>query len=484
MVHTLRHLIFRTWVTIFVGWPLSLLILPVFHPHMDLSWILLPVAAILLVVFILIGWVLNRIGMNSVEQMIGEATALERAGVVRRTEKTFRKAMAVLDSVMLSPIVKKRVSTLLAARLARFYLARVDKDHASEQFIISYLQSHPDDEEVAENWLHQVESRGGMKRDHYELISRIGNAQPDKMTMQRLLARFYLAAHRTDFPALQTYRRVLNGDISAATDIVKQLAILFLKEGRADDWAMQVYLMAFKHGGARSQLLRGIAACSHWVQETERTSHALLVARKLLANFDEARLEKMRAGFNPPHIEPAAQKVPRKIRTESALWKLYRRAKSALFRLITSILFFSMEQTKTFILFVTHSKRSRLIIKWSVVVLLIMAVVILVVNTARYLIKTEKAISEKKELAEVVITDPFTIQVAAYLRPEDAQMYLNYLKKQGLDAYLTKREGTKKTYYQVRISHFGDKVSAKSYGVSLKARGIIDDFYVANYERP
>ncbi len=116
--------------------------------------------------------------------------------------------------------------------------------------------------------------------------------------------------------------------------------------------------------------------------------------------------------------------------------------------------------------------------------LLIMAVVVLVVNTARYLIKTEKTVSKKEELAEVVITDPFTIQVAAYLRLEDAQTYLRSLKERGLDVYMTKREGTKKTYYQVRISHFRDKVSAKTYGVSLKAQGIIDDFYVANYERP
>ena len=113
-----------------------------------------------------------------------------------------------------------------------------------------------------------------------------------------------------------------------------------------------------------------------------------------------------------------------------------------------------------------------------------MGVSILVVNTTRYLIKTDRDASEKKELADVIITDPFTIQVAAYLKPADAQKYLKYLKEQGLDAYLTKRQGTKKTYYQVRVSHFKDKESAKTYGASLKAQGIIDDFFVANYERP
>ena len=35
--------------------------------------------------------------------------------------------------------------------------------------------------------------------------------------------------------------------------------------------------------------------------------------------------------------------------------------------------------------------------------------------------------------------------------------------------------GTKK-WYQVRVSHFADKNSARTYGEALKAKGIIDDF--------
>ena len=484
MVFTLRHLIFRTLAAALVGVPLSLLILPAFQAYIGLEWTLLPVVAILLLVFMVIGWFSNRLGTNSVQRLIGEATARERTGRLREAEKAFQKAVAVLDSVMLSPGAKKRESAYLAARLARFYLARADKNQASEAFVISYLQSHPEDEEVTENWLQQVESQGGLRKEHYELVSLIGNAQPKNMTVQRLLARFYLAAHRTDFPALQTYRHVLNGDISAATDIVNHLAVLFIKEGRADEWALRVYLQSFRHGGKKSQLLKGIAACVHWIQETGRTSRALQAARRLLESFDEASLEKMRAGFNPPHLEPIVQKVGRNMRVGRALWKLSKWTGSALFRLITSACLITIGQTKALMHFIKNSRRSRLIIERSMMAVLVVGVVVLVVNTAGHLIKTEKDLVEKKELTEVVVTDPFTIQVAAYLRSEDAQRYVRYLKKLGLDAYWKKREGTKKTYYQVRVSHFADKESARAYGASLKAQGIIDDFYVANYERP
>lgn len=484
MIHALRHFVFRTWVTILIAWPLSLLTLPALQPYMTLDWIILPVIAIWVLVFMVIGWILNRLGINTIEHRIKEATSLERMGVIRRTEKVFHEAMAVLDSVILSPLAKKKISTLLAARLARFYLARVDKDHASEQFIFSYLQSHPDDEEVAENWLRQIEAHDEIKKEHYELLSRIGNTQPDKLAVQHLLARFYLAANRTDFRALQTYRRVLNADISAATDIIQQLAVLFIQEGRADDWAMQVYLLAFKHGGDPSQLLKGIAACTYWIPETERNKHSLSTARKLLVNFGEETLEQMRTGFNPPRLEPITEKIPRKRKKGIPIGKLFYRAATLLFQVMTSVLSILIKQTTAIILFIRHSKRSRPIIRWSMITLLAIGVVILVINTTRYLVKPEKPVTEEKDLTEVIITDPFTIQVAAYLRPEDAQIYLKHLKERGLDAYITKRQGTKKIYYQVRISHFKDKESARAYGTSLKAQGIIDDFFVANYERP
>jgi hypothetical protein len=228
MVHALKHYIFRIWVTIFIAWPLSLLILPVLQPYMDLTWIPLPVIAIWLLVFMTVGRILNRVGMNSVKHVISKATNLERLGVLRRAETTFRSAIAILDGVMLSPLMKKKASTLLAAHLARFYLARVDKNYTSEQFIISYLQAHPDDEDVAQNWLQQIETQGGIRKEHYDLLSHIGHAQPNQTIVQHLLARSYLDAHRTDFPALQTYRHVLNGDISAASDIIRQLAVLFI----------------------------------------------------------------------------------------------------------------------------------------------------------------------------------------------------------------------------------------------------------------
>jgi len=83
-----------------------------------------------------------------------------------------------------------------------------------------------------------------------------------------------------------------------------------------------------------------------------------------------------------------------------------------------------------------------------------------------------------------VVTDPLTIQVAAYLKRVHAERYVAELRARDLDAYWQEARSRDKTWYQVRISHFPDKAAALAFGERLKREGIIDDFYVVNHDRP
>jgi len=482
--YSLRHISLRIWATVLLGGLISLWILPVFHPHIGLEWSLLPALVIMIVVFMAVGWFSNRLGISAVERLIREATTWERVGAYRGAEEAFNKATTVLDSFLLSPPVKRKESAKLAARLARFYLARTNKNHSSETFIIAYLKSHPEDEEVAENWLQQVESHGGLKTDHYELAFRLGNAQPENTIIQHLLARFYLAEGRTDFTALQTYRQVLNEGKNAAVGIVKDLATLFLRDGRADEWALRIYLQAFRLSSERHKLLRGIAACVHWIHETERTTLILQQARKLLVSLDEIKLKKLRAGFNPPSVETKEKKISAQLNVGIVLWKVVSQIGSFLFNFIVSAGFGLIARTSDVVNLIKQSRRPKLILKWAMITTLAIGIIALTVNTTSHLIKTKRALHEKEKTTEIVVTDPFTLQVAAYLNPQDAERYVKYLKSKKLDAFLIKRRGKNRVWYQVRISHFASKVSAREYGKRLKIKGVIDDFYVANYERP
>jgi septal ring-binding cell division protein DamX len=77
--------------------------------------------------------------------------------------------------------------------------------------------------------------------------------------------------------------------------------------------------------------------------------------------------------------------------------------------------------------------------------------------------------------------DPFTIQVAAYLKSEDARRFVDQLTAKGLEAFWTTAASADRTWYQVKVSHFATKEAARSFGLDLKSKGLIDDFYVANY---
>jgi hypothetical protein len=85
--------------------------------------------------------------------------------------------------------------------------------------------------------------------------------------------------------------------------------------------------------------------------------------------------------------------------------------------------------------------------------------------------------------APAAVADPFTLQVAAYLKQEYALKLVEELKRKGLDAYWTETSSGGKLWYQVRLSHFPDQPSAREYGRNLKGKGVIDDFYVTHYVR-
>jgi hypothetical protein len=159
----------------------------------------------------------------------------------------------------------------------------------------------------------QIESRGGLKEAHQELAYRIGNAQPKNKDIQRVLARFYLLLERTDFPALQTYRRVFDESDPVSPQFIENLSQLFLRERRADEWALKVYLQAIRQGGERSKILGGLAACLRWTRATARNKSLRQQASKYLEGIDEQQLKRMRSGFKPPVPPPKPVKRRRKI---------------------------------------------------------------------------------------------------------------------------------------------------------------------------
>ncbi len=484
MNQALRHLTVRIWFSLLIGGMICLWLLPYFQGRIGIERALFPVATVLVLVYFGIGWISTQWGVKSVIRLVRQAGACERDGMYAEAELFFRNAMSVFDSFLISPFVKRKKSSTLAARVARFYLARPDKHLESESFLVTYLYDHPEDEEAAENWINQIETRGGLKEEHQEVAYRIGTAQPQNDTIQYVLARFFLLMERTDFPALQTYRRILDREDQAPPEFIDPLADLFFRERRTDEWALKIYLQAYGRDEIRRKLFRGIAAFLRLLPEIERNRYLLQTARRYLEGIDDLQLKEMSSGFKPPEPPPAPPKRRRGPGIAAVSGKLMQNVARGIIHGVHSAALWIVKQVKSIRHLFKQSRNARRLLAGTVLAGLSAIIAVLIINTIGHLTRTQKSTEAKKDPAAVVITDPFTIQVAAYLKPDYAHRYVAQLKKQGLDAYWTEAASGNKRWYQVRVSHFKDKNSARAYGESLKARGVIDDYYVANYQRP
>jgi hypothetical protein len=484
MIHALKHIAIRIWLTILIGSLTALAGLQALQLPLGLEWALALAAPVFVAVFYAIGWLFNRFGLTLVQRLINEASVWERAGKTSQAEKLFRKAVAVFDSFLISPFNKERRARGLTGHMARFYLTQTDISPEGGDAIMAYLKMRPEDQAVAEAWLQRLEKRDRYPKELEGLLFSLGKTQSDNPTIQALIARRYLSDGRTDFQALQTYRRFIENNKIPDERMITHMAELFFKKRRMDAWALQAYLTAYKLDRKRRHLIHGIAGCLHGTQADSTDSAYFQEARTLLSKIDESSLMKMAAGFKPvasPAEKPAGSPKTgfvKKLATATL------KAARALITGITSAVTLSAAKLTAAYRRIRGYPMLKPMLRWTAVGLAGAGLVILVINTASYLMQSRPEPEKIKTQPAVVVTDPYTLQVAAYLKIEHAEKYVTQLKGLDLDAYWTKAQGAKSKWYQVRLSHFADKASARAYGDTLKAKGIIDDFYVANYQRP
>lgn len=490
MVALLRHLSFRIWFTVLLGGLASLLLMPAAARVTGLSQIVYPAIASWILVFMATGWGWNRLGRWLVAKKIREAEIWERGGRRSDAEAVFRKCAALHDSFLISPMARGRSAGRITASMARFYLAGGDVRPDSAAVITAYLRAHPGDGELAESWLHHLAGQSAGSRTHrdLDLCHRIGKAQPENMNVQRPLARICLADGRTDFPALTAYRKVLSGRGKAAAMVYEKLSALFLAEGRADLWALQVYLAALRLNRQREELLKGIAASVHLIAETVENRRTLAIARKLLGGIPPEEHPVLPEGFTAP-IPGLPQDNPNnsgKIAIGAAggmerMRSWGRRGLSGGL-LAACGLFSTLLTLLRRLLSAGRSARGRRLFKWGVCVAVSALFALMVVSTVSHLLSSGGRRSQEKAIFEAKIVDRFTVQVAAYLKPHHAERFVAKLRAKEVDARWSEVRTSEKRWYQVRVSHFPTKEEAKAYGEGLKSSGIIDDFYVANHE--
>ena len=469
MSAVLRHMALRLWLTALMGGLISMMLLPLWQRAMGIEFLVVPCLMILAGLHLALGWGMNRIGMHLLRRRIKEAAVWERAGMAADAQTAFENAVALFDSFWLSPLERKKQAPWFQGVLARYHLGPSSATSHARAVVAAYMMRYPQDAAVAEPWLEQLSIYPSHLPDEHEAATGVGRALADHPAIQQRLMQFYLTAGRFDFDARQTCQLVWQASTPLPDRQVMELCRLLLQTATLSNWALQVYLRAYAAGEAAA--LPGVAAAVRWLPPSQENREDLAAAKALLADTGDPELELTRR-FAPLEILDTPRRKP--ISAGAFLPVIDKATKPVIAALNRSVYWLS------------HLARHKQAVRRGLSVVAVgVLMVTLGIGGWRLLQIQPKAPPEVKELPQIpVTTDPFTIQVAAYLSEADAQRFVDQLVQHGLAAFWTKAASVRRTWYQVKVSHFATKAEAQAYGNQLKARRLIDDFYVANYEPP
>jgi hypothetical protein len=267
-------------------------------------------------------------------------------------------------------------------------------------------------------------------------------------------------------------------------DQIQSVALLLLGEARLADWILSLYLRAYQSGC--SDCLAGIAAAARWLQPAPENRELLNEAGRIADQLGEVQCEALVRRFRPPSEPPVVEKSRPFPMPDFSVWmkKLVRRLDAVarmLIRFLGALPHWIHHLPG-------HWRRSIALRRAVAAAGVVAALAVLVIFGKRFIganpeMEVIQVPPTVPELPAVTV-DPFTIQVAAYLKVEDAKGFVAKLKASGLDAFWNEATSAHRKWFQVKVSHFATKAEAQAYAEQLKAKGLIDDFYVANYTPP
>ncbi len=375
--------------------------------------------SIVFIIFIFIGFTLDLIGKMLISNLIKEGDAWERAGIYKRGEEKYYKALRIFDSFLISPLSAKTYAEKLSGAMAKFMAVSESRDATFEKASTLFLKLSPHDEHMALLWLQRlfhVKDLDINTMDH-DILTLIADNHLNNQRILPLLTNIFVQLERTDYTAQKVYKK----------------ALTHLKKDSQKRAIIQQFIRE-QEDGEELPLKLSCAESSPLSKKTSKTGHSLLL--------------------------------------------FFKKTGTQLFQFINII----HAAFKKFFYLITSHEKTKTYIKFSLIFISFLLVISLLFITFSNFSKNQTIpVEQKQTIAEVAIPKmPYTIQIAAFLSKPHAENYTKKLKSTGLDARLVTVTGKSKTWFLVRISQFPDKASAAAYGQKLKSEGLIKDFFVAN----
>lgn len=429
----LRHISIRLLIVILVGLPLGLWLLPWIHDWFP-AYSATPIAGgVIFLVGLILGLTLDFVGRKRIQSLIREGELWERAGLSARAEKKYNQAIRIHDSILVSPWSARSLTPMLTGVLARYFLTS-SCDHPGFKLAAShYLKANPGDENLGSLWLDQFKPKLGIVPMDQAVLTAMADIHYSNPEMLEKLTGKFLVLGRVDYFAKRLYKGFLDR---------------FGPENTSDSMSN---------------------GCREYIRYRDRI-YALMGKPQDVGEND------ILPDLSPIISSPGVTMLKDRLGSGRAVLPFLRKdGQGGLW------LFIGLKNRLGEVFgLVRQKEKMGSYLRIGFMGLLGGGLMFFVWNTISHMLKPT-AMEKTNHQVEVQIPKPFTIQVAAYLKQNHADRYVSELQKEGLTATIKKTDGGGKIWYLVRVSEFPDKVSAADYGKNLKARKLIDDFFVSNH---
>ncbi len=429
-------------------------VLPAAHRLVGAEGMPLLAATALAAAALAAGWAVRRRALAALRRRLREAERLAREGFPEEAEDVLEEALSLLDRAGVSGAARRRALAAIGGRRARILLDRPRPAAEEEAFLRRYLAAHPDDHGAARLWLKRVADRG-MRPEDEEAIGRIAAAHPGRPDIQAAVAGIGAAPRRPG-------REAAGAPSPVAPQILSPAAAEDRKRPRLPERPPATAPAA---PGPR------LVSAARPPEGAEEGGDAEPRFRAFAAGAEEDGEEP------PPTLWRRPAAGPSLLRLAAA--------GAAAARLAARLLNKAAAQARRVLSFLLRPAAGRALLAAAA-----LAGIALGVRLGLERLEGSPpegplpgAASAPAGEALPAAVQPFTLQVAAYLKEESALRRVEELRQRGLDAYLSTAERGGKRWYQVRVSHFADPQSAREVGRALRDKGWIEDFYVANTAR-
>jgi hypothetical protein len=447
------------WLILRLFWSLLLLFLLAFPLLWLLHEVVFPGVALADGFIILLFWILlfagvslflSRLGANRFSLLVEAG----REAVAKNENSQAEKILALMQSLFASGLPAANFQQKAKNRLLRqyfsLYAAHLEKEKNREQIIEAWREGIRAEEAygLLKNYVLQ---QPALTLPIVDLAEELLERQPDDGDLLAFMAQQYLRDRQTHFRAEHIYRHYLSRNGPLVPEIISLCLNRLLGLRRQDDFAAWCYVRAFQHGEEKNAALRQRLHETHQRFQRMGRHDALANAVATIAR-----------DFSPDEIVG---------------WTVAKQEEqTASLRFRAARIIFHLQQQLLQLYSRLREQR-----RW---VYSVLGGFILI--GAGYFALSSKPAKAPPPAAsapqEVSTTVYFALQVGAMRSAQIAEDEAEKLRRHGLEVHVIKPAPSQRLH-RIRVGKYRSKPAAQMAADSLKAAGIVRDYFVTEYER-